>query len=492
MASKNLTTLSKLTRLASTKLAVEPKLPETEFEAPSYDGPSYDHVRNVRDTNLNPVLRTIYKKPLLIHSGKMQWLYDHEGRRYLDMFGGVVTVSVGHCHPRVTAALQSQIHKLWHTTNIYLHPKIHEFAEKLVSTMPKGLDCVYFVNSGSEANDLAMSLSRMYTGNFDVISLRNAYHGGSPYTLGLTAHDTYKYPIPGVNNGIIHAMNADPYKGIWGGSNCRDCPVQTDRKCDCGPNGCQAGKNYIKELGEVFKYSLPKGRVAAMFAESIQGVGGIVQFPKNYIKEAAKMVRANGGLFISDEVQTGFGRTGDHFWGFEGHGIVPDIVTMAKGIGNGFPIGAVVTRKEIASMMSQAAHFNTYGGNPLSSAVGVEVLNVIKDEGMQENSLKMGNYFLEQLAQLRDEYEIIGDVRGKGLMIGVEFVSDKDSKNPLDKQQFLDIWEQTKDMGVLFGTGGAYGNVLRVKPPMCINKADVDFAVDVLKSALDTHKIKYL
>lgn len=305
------------------------------------------------------------------------------------------------------------MNKLWHTTNIYLHPKIHEFAERLVKTLPEGLDCVYFVNSGSDANDLAMSMARMYTGNFDIISLRNAYHGGSPYTMGLTAHDIYKYPIPGLSNGIIHAMNADPYKGIWGGNNCRDSMIQTDRQCNCSANGCEAGKMYLKELGQVFKYSLQKGKVGAMFAESIQGVGGIVQFPKGYVKGAAKMVRDNGGLFISDEVQTGFGRTGDHFWGFEGHGIVPDIVTMAKGIGNGFPLGAVVTRKEIAQVMGKASHFNTFGGNPLASAVGIEVLDVIKDEKMQENSLEMGNYFLEQLAQLRDEYQVIGDVRGK-------------------------------------------------------------------------------
>lgn len=265
---------------------------------------------------------------------------------------------------------------LWHTTNIYMHPKIHEYAEKLLSKLPADLNNVYFVNSGSEANDLAMMIARLYTGNSEIISFRNAYHGASPYTMGLTAHSTWRYPLSGVSNGIIHAMNPDPYTGIWGGKNCRDSPVQTTRHCDCPADQCLASGRYYEQLEQIFKYSLPRGKVAAMFAESIQGVGGTVQFPKGYIKKAAELVRANGGLFVADEVQTGFARTGEHYWGFEGHDIVPDIVTMAKGIGNGFPIGAVVTSRKVAETLSQALHFNTYGGNPLASAVGIAVLDV--------------------------------------------------------------------------------------------------------------------
>lgn len=182
--------------------------------------------------------------------------------------------------------------------------------------------------------------------------------------------------MPGVTNGIVHAMNADVYAGIWGGKNCRDSPVQTTRNCDCSSGQCLAEDNYINQLESEFKYSLPKGKCAAMFAESIQGVGGTVQFPKNYLKRAVELVHANGGVFVSDEVQTGFGRTGDHYWGFEGHGIVPDIVTMAKGIGNGFPLAAVVTTPKIAQVLTEALHFNTFGGNPLSCAVGNAVLDV--------------------------------------------------------------------------------------------------------------------
>lgn len=251
-------------------------------------------------------------------------------------------------------------------------------------------------------------------------------------------------------------MNPDPYTGLWGGENCRDSLVQTPRHCDCTHGKCSAEDNYIKQLETEFKYSLPRGKCAAMFAESIQGVGGSVQFPRNYIKRAAELVRHNGGLFVSDEVQTGFGRTGDHYWGFEGHGIIPDIVTMAKGIGNGFPLGAVVTTPKIAQVLTEAIHFNTFGGNPLACTVGNAVLDVsfkhhsliipqvihfipndmimhnenlllmiitifpvkfiiqvIDEEKLQENSLKVGTHLLKGFEALRDKYDVVGDVRGK-------------------------------------------------------------------------------
>ncbi|XP_037937094.1 alanine--glyoxylate aminotransferase 2, mitochondrial [Teleopsis dalmanni] len=464
---------------------VQNEMPHCDFKPPQYTGPSYENIKDLRKNNLTPNLAAYYKKPLLIHSGHMQWLFDHEGRRYLDMFGGIVTVSVGHCHPKVNKALEEQINTLWHTTNIYMHPKIHEYAKRLTDKLPGDLKCACFVNSGSEANDLAMLIARMHTGNNDIITLRNSYHGMSPYTMGLTAHSTWRFPLAGVNSGILHVMQPDPYLGIWGGSACRDSPVQTDRSCACNKEtGCVATDHYYNELEETFKYSLPRGKVAAMFAESIQGVGGTVQFPKGYIKKAAELIRANGGLFVSDEVQTGFGRTGEHFWGFEGHGIIPDIVTMAKGIGNGFPMAAVVTTPKIAESLSKALHFNTYGGNPMASAVGIAVLDVIKDEGLQQNSLDVGTYFLKSLAQLKDQYEIIGDVRGKGLMIGVELVADRKTKTPLSAPHVMEIWETCKDMGVLYGKGGLHGNVLRIKPPMCINKSDVKFGIDVLSSAI--------
>lgn len=450
-----------------------------------YRGPSLERTRAIRKDNLNPALATYYKSPLLIHKGKMQWLWDHEGRKYLDMFAGIVTVSVGHCHPKVTAALTDQLNTLWHTTNIYLHPKIHEYAERLVATLPDPLKVVYFVNSGSEANDLAMYMARLHTANNDILCFRNAYHGMSPYTMGLTAHSTWKFKVP-TGMGVHHVMNPDTYRGLWGGPAYRDCPVL--------PQGVSAAseeeqqkvvEQYLEQLEEVVRYSLPKGKsVAAIFAESIQGVGGSVQFPKGYLARAFDRVRELGGVCVSDEVQTGFGRTGEHFWGFQGHGVVPDIVTMAKGIGNGFPMAAVVTTPEIAATMGQALHFNTFGGNPMASAVGLAVLDALEEDRCQETSKEVGTYLLQRLVKLVDTTSIVGDVRGKGLMIGIELVSDKSTKSPLAQDKVMDLWELTKEAGVLLGKGGFYGNVFRIKPPMCITKEDADFTVDAIKQAV--------
>ncbi|WAR13621.1 AGT2-like protein [Mya arenaria] len=417
-------------------------MPPCDFKPDPYTGISFEDAVKVRKNNLSPALFTYYRSPLMIHQGYMQWLFDHTGRRYLDLFGGIVTVSVGHCHPKVNAAAERQLKKLWHTTNIYMHPKIHEYAQKLASKLPENLKVVYFVNSGSEANDLAVHMARMHTGTYEVVSLRNAYHGASPHLMGLTAISTWRFNVPS-GFGIHQTMNADPFRGPWGGKNCRDSPSQTIRDCDCAAGECKAGDMYYEQLEDVLRFSMPKGRCGAFFAESIQGVGGTVQYPKNFLKRAFAKVRESGGICISDEVQTGF-------------------VVMAKGMGNGFPLGAVVTTPEIAAGMGKALHFNTYGGNPVASAVGSA-----------------------EFEKLRDQVEIVGDVRGKGLMIGVEMVTDKASRAPLGGDKMGDIWEHTKDLGILMGKGGFFGNVFRIKPPMCITKADADFTIAVFKEALE-------
>ncbi|KAJ8303415.1 hypothetical protein KUTeg_019811 [Tegillarca granosa] len=433
--------------------ALPKEMPPCDFKPEPYKGISKTNALKIKQLNLNPAIMNYYKNPVMIHQGYMQYLYDTDGERYLDLFGGIVTVSVGHCHPKVLARATDQMQKLWHTTNIYLHPTIHEYAEKLTSKLPGNLKIVYFTNSGSEANDLALFMARMYTGTYDT-------------------------------------MNPDPYRGPWGGANCRNSVSQTYRSCDCAPGECNAGKLYLDQLEDVLRFSMPKGRVGALFAESIQGVGGAVQYPKNYIKSAFEKIRARGGVCISDEVQTGFARLGTHFWGFETHDVIPDIVTMAKGMGNGFPLAAVVTTPEIASCMGQALHFNTFGGNPISCAVGSAVLDVIEDEKIQEKADVNGTYFIKELMKLQKEFDCVGDVRGKGFMIGVELVKDMTSHEPMSAEDIGQIWEDIKDMGVLVGKGGVYGNVLRVKPPMCITRDDIDFSMAVIRKALENHNKK--
>ncbi|XP_066256543.1 alanine--glyoxylate aminotransferase 2, mitochondrial [Euwallacea similis] len=459
------------------------KPPKCDFVPKKYQGPSLPVLDQMRKSYLSPALTTYYNKPLAIHQGFKQWLFDLQGNRYLDMFGGICTVSVGHCHPRITEAVKEQMGTLGHCSNVYIHAKIHEYAEKLAGTLPDGLKVIYLVNSGSEANDLAILMARCYTRNHEIISLKNCYHGMTYQTMGLTCNSNYKYPVL-PNPGFSKTTNPDVYRGIWGGNKCRDSPVQTERSCSCSCGDCQAGNQYINQFNEDLKFEFSKSGIAAFFAESIQGVGGAVQFPRNYIKGVYNLVKSAGGVFISDEVQTGFGRTGENFWGFESHNIKPDIVTMAKGIGNGFPLAAVATTKEIAESLTQAGHFNTFGGNPVSSTVGITVLEIIEEEKLQENAKEVGTRLLLGLEKLRNESAFVGDVRGKGLMIGVELVQDKLSKQPLEADKFIQVWESCLRLGLILGKGGLYGNVLRIKPPMCITKEDADFTVDVLSEAL--------
>lgn len=460
-------------------------MPDCDFKPEPYDGISYEKAREIRKTNLFPGLMTYYKTPLFIYQGHKQWLFDTSGKRYLDMIAGIATVSVGHCHPKLEEVAFKQMKKLWHTTNIYMHQPISEYAEKLVSKLPGDLKVVYFLNSGSEANDLALMLMRAHTGNWDVITHRNAYHGASPGTLGLTSQQNWKFNTP-LGFGCHAMANPDVYRGLWGGANCRDSPVQTDRKCDCAEGQCLASDAYMNQLQDVIDFNCPS-KIAGFFAETIQGIGGTVQYPKQYLAKAYEKIRAHGGLCLSDEVQTGFGRLGSHFWGFESMGVVPDIITMAKGIANGFPMAALVTTPKIAATMTQAVTFNTYGGNPMACAIAGAVLDIIEEENLQENCEIVGTYYLKQLEKLRDEFPIVGDVRGKGLMIGVEMVVDKDSKTPLPVPRMLDIWERTKDYGVLFGKGGRFGNIFRIKPPMCITQEDADYAIAVLRKSIAEH-----
>ena len=446
----------------ATAVSTTPTLPPCDHHPRPYAGPAKDEVLALRKQFLNPTIFTYYAKPLMIVEGHMQYLYDETGRRYLDGFGGIVTVSVGHCHPKIVAAVNRQNEILQHTTTIYLNPCVAEYARDLAGRMPGDLKVCYFVNSGSEANDLAILMARAFTGNFDVLALRNCYHGGSMQTMGLTSHHTWKVNVPH-SFGVHHAIFPDRLRGPYG----YDDP--------------QAGPKYAADVQNLIEFGTP-GRVAAFIAESIQGVGGAVVFPDGYLKAAYEHVRAAGGLCIADEVQSGFARTGSHFWGFETQGVIPDIVTMAKGIGNGAALAAVVTTPAIAQALTSRIHFNTFGGNPVTCTQGRAVLQVIEEEGIQANAARIGTLLKSGFDALERKYDIIGDVRGLGLMLGIELVKDRTSKAPT-KEECIRVFERCRELGLLIGKGGLHGNVLRIKPPMCLTAADADFMLDVLDTA---------
>ncbi|MEO1497361.1 MAG: aspartate aminotransferase family protein [Planctomycetota bacterium] len=439
------------------------QLPICDHTPTPYDGPSRDEVIALRTQYVSPGVITYYREPLMVVEGNMQYVWDETGRRYLDAFAGIVTVSVGHCHPKIIDKVRAQTGKLQHTTTIYLHPTIANFAEKLAEKMPEGLSRTYFTNSGSEANEVAILSAREHTGNTDVIALRNAYHGGTAVTMGLTAQGTWRFKSNQAP-GVLHTHAGYCYR----------CPYGlTYPSCDL---------KCAHDVKEVIEYQTC-GEVACFIGEPIQGVGGAVTPPKEFFKVVYEIVREHGGLCIADEVQGGFGRTGEHYWAHQNYDVVPDGITMAKGIGNGAPLGAFTTTEPISEVMRNRIHFNTYGGNPISMTQGLATLEVIDEDGIQENARVVGGHLQERLFELQDKHALIGEVRGMGLMLGVELVRDRKTKEPANTEA-ADVMEAMRHHGVLLGKGGLYGNTLRIKPPMCITKDDADYLVDCLDLVL--------
>ena len=402
-----------------------------------------------------------YKEPLHLKRASMQWVWDVEGNQYLDAFGGIVTISAGHNHPRIKARLKAWIDAdgPQQTTVFYLNSPVAELAHKLTSLAPATLTSSFFTNSGSEANELALLLAREHTKRHSVISLRHSYHGGTTGTLALCGQSTWKWGGAAFA-GQVHA--AQP--------NCYRCPYGAT------PQTCAL--ECADDVEEAIRSSTP-GEIAALFVEPIQGVGGFIVPPKEYFPKIYSIAKKYGGLFISDEVQTGVGRTGQHWFGILHNDTLPDIMTLAKGFGNGASIGAIVCRNEISESMRGKIHFNTYAGNPWATLQALETLNILEEENAPERASRLGEIIQGGLIDFQKKSKIIGDVRGRGLLIGIEIVKDRNSKT-YGTEETLAIMEVARSKGLLIGKGGYYGNVIRITPPLCITEEDAHTIVRII------------
>ena len=412
-----------------------------------------------------PCVTNYYSTPLGIKKGEGLYVYDWEGNKYLDFFGGILTVSVGHCQPEIIKETIDQIQTLQHCSTLYPNTPMVMLAEKLAKITPGKLKKCFFTNSGTEANETAITTAQLHTGVREIIALRHSYHGRSPLAVSLTGNAAYR--AVGTNiAGITHALS--PY--------CFRCPLGTSYpKC---------GVACAEDMEELIKTTTP-GRVAAFIAEPIQGVGGFVTPPKEYFKIAVGIVRKHGGLFISDEVQTGFGRTGGKWFGIEHWGVEPDIMTFAKGLANGAPIGATIAAPEVADSF-KASTISTFGGNPVTMRAAVATLTYMEEHRLPDHVEKLGSYLNGKLLELKDKYKLIGEVRGKGLMLGMELVREK--KEPA-VAEILQLFENTKKKGLLIGKGGLYGNVVRITPPMTVEKSQIDQAVKILDQSFEEIKV---
>ncbi|XP_075542182.1 5-phosphohydroxy-L-lysine phospho-lyase isoform X1 [Dermacentor variabilis] len=430
---------------------------------------SKEETIRLRDIYIGKSCTVFFKSngPLKIVRGQGQYMYDESGNAYLDCINNVA--HVGHCHPHVVKAGAEQM-ALLSTNSRYLHDHLVLYAQRLTNYFPNKLSVCYFVNSGSEANDLAMRLAKCYTKNKDIICLDSAYHGHLQSTTAISPYK-FNHIIGWQKKKSVHVAPLPcTYRGKY-----RDCDY---------PPGTDLGLMYAQEVLNLIDQAHSDGRrIAAFIHESLVSCGGQFPLPKNYLRNVYQYVREAGGVCIADEVQTGFGRVGEHMWGFQlqGEDICPDIVTLGKPIGNGHPIAMVVTTKEVASRFEAqgAEYFNTYGGNPVSVAVASAVLDVIENEKLQQHAKEVGAYLLASLRELQQRHPLIGDVRGRGLFVGVELVLDRETREPAGEQASV-LSLRLKQNGVLLSTEGKYGNVLKFKPPMVFNRDNVDTVVSKL------------
>jgi 4-aminobutyrate aminotransferase len=402
--------------------------------------------------NLFPSVFHYFKDHLVLERAKDQFIWDADGNQYLDFFGGILTVSVGHCNDKVNAKVHEQVDKLQHVSTVFATEPVAALAKKVAGLTPGGLTKSFFTNSGTEANETAILAARLYTGSSEIIALRHSYHGRSSLTMAATAQSSWRLGPP-LQAGIVHAHNAYCYR------------------CPFGLTYPSCNIRCAQDMEELIR-TTTSGRVAGVIAEPIQGVGGFITPPKEYFGIVAEIVRKYGGIFISDEVQTAWGRTGHKWFGIEQWGVTPDIITSAKGLGNGFPIGITIARPEVADAM-KGVTISTFGGNPIATTAAKAVLDLIEEENLAANAAETGAYLRASLEELQAKHPIIGEVRGMGLMQAVELVEDRVSKTPATKDT-LRIMEAARENRILLGRGGLYGNVLRISPPLNIRKSDVD------------------
>ncbi len=399
--------------------------------------------------------------PLVVDHAKDQYIWDVEGNRYLDFFGGILTVSVGHCNEEITERAIAQLQKVQHTSTIYVNESMVALAEKVAALTPGRLGKCFFTNSGTEANETAVLAARMFTGNPTVITLRHAYSGRSLLAMSLTAHGNWR--LGGVVDPYVkHVRNPYTFRAPLGLS-----PEQVVELC-------------VQDLEETIA-TTTQGKIAAFMAEPIQGVGGFIVPPADYFQRVLPIVREAGGLFISDEVQTGWGRTGGKWFGIEQWGVEPDIMTFAKGMGNGSPIGCTIARPEIADAM-QGSTFSTFGGNPVTMAATLATIEYMEAHDVPRNCAVQGARMAEKLGEFAAEFPIIGEARGMGLMQALEIVQPGGIEP--DAARTSAFVDTCKDMGLLLGKGGLYGNVVRIAPHLNVATEDMDSAIDIIGRAL--------
>lgn len=401
---------------------------------------------------------TYYEEPLVLDHGDGMKVWDEAGNEYLDCFGGVLTVSVGHANRAVNDAITEQIGKISHTSTLYVNRPATDLAQKISEIAPGNIQQSFFTNSGTEADETAMILARLYTGRQEIIALRHSYSGRSMLAMSAAGHAPWRHGGTYVA-GVKHLVA--PY--------CYRCPFGlTYPSCDL---------KCAKDVEDLIQ-TTTDGQIAAFIAEPILGVGGFITPPKEYFKEVTSIIKRYGGIFIADEVQTGWGRTGDKWFGIEHWDVEPDVITSAKGMANGSPIGLTATTPEIANAYP-ALTFSTFGGNPVTSAAALATIRYIEENELPKNATVVGGYLRDKLEALKDKYEVIGDIRGMGLMQAIECVIDKKSKEPNPKA-VLTVFEETRRRGVLIGKGGLKGNVIRLGPPLIASKSDIDQLVEAL------------